>query len=98
MDARNVSYEESWTLEHLLAHCEGYRVESAEGECGYVEQVIWKPDGSKPAALLVRVGCAEPIEIALDDVVELRPQGERIVVEALVDAGAADEALSLAGR
>jgi hypothetical protein len=98
MGAANRNDEESWTFEHLLAHCEGYRVDSPEGEHGYVEQVIWEPRGSRPAALLVRVGCAGPIEIPLDDVVELRPQGERIIVQALVTAEPARGALSLAGR
>jgi hypothetical protein len=98
MGAANGSYEESWTLEHLLAHCEGYRVESPEGEHGYVEEVVWEPDGSKPVALRVRIGCSEPIEVFLDDVLELRPQGERIIVQALVDAEPMRETLTLAGR
>jgi hypothetical protein len=32
-----------WTAEYLLAHCESYRVESADGKVGYVEEVVWSP-------------------------------------------------------
>jgi len=85
MSAVNVDLEDScWTAEYLLAHCERYRVESNEGKLGYVEEVIWTPDGSEPLALRVRtgVGSGGPVTIMVEDVLELHPKGERIVVRA----------------
>lgn len=97
MGTANATYEESWTVEHLLAHCEGYRVESPEGELGYVEEVVEAPDRGAPLALRVRIGCSDLIEIVVEDVVELRPQGERILIRALADARPIREPLILAG-
>ena len=73
-----------WTAEYLLAHCEGYRVESNEGKLGYVEEVVWAPDGSEPLALRVRTGFDERglITIMIEGVLELHPNGELIVVRA----------------
>lgn len=65
-----------WTAEYLLAHCERYRVESNEGQLGYVEEVIWAPDGSEPLALRVRTGFGEGglVTIMVGDVLELHPK------------------------
>ena len=85
MSAVKVDLEHScWTAEYLLAHCESYRVESNEGQLGYVEEVIWAPDGSEPLALRVRTGFGEggPVTIMVEDLLELDPIGERIVVRA----------------
>jgi hypothetical protein len=44
---------DAFSREHWLAHCEGFRVETATGLLGYVEAV--EPDaGGDLAALLVR--------------------------------------------
>lgn len=80
----------SWTASYLLAHCEGYRVESNEGELGYVEDVVCAPDGSAPLALRVRSAAGELRDITLisEGVVELHPNSELIVVRAPTgDAG-----------
>lgn len=85
MSAVKVDLEDScWTAEYLLAHCERYRVESNEGKLGYVEEVIWAPDGSEPLALRVRTGFGSGgvVTIVVEDVLELHPNGERIVVRA----------------
>ena len=69
-----------WTPEYLLGHSERYRVESAEGIVGYVEEVVWAGEGGEPLALLVRTGEGDLVRVAIADVVELHPDGERIVV------------------
>ena len=71
-----------WSANHLLAHCEGYRVESEEGKLGYVEEVVWAPTGREPLALRVRTGFEAQglVTLMIEDVLELHPDGERIVV------------------
>jgi hypothetical protein len=81
-DKLNVDLRHScWSADHLLAHCENYRVESAAGRLGYVEEVIWVPDGSEPAALHV-FGIDGRLAVPIADVLELHPDGEWIVVRA----------------
>jgi hypothetical protein len=70
-----------WTTDYLLAHCEHYRVESADGPIGYVERVIRSADGRVPLRLAVRACGAEgSLMVAIEDLLELHPEGERIVV------------------
>lgn len=73
-----------WTANHLVAHCEGYRVESNEAMLGYVEEVIWPPDGSEPLALRVRSASGERglVTTMFEGVLELHPNSELIVVRA----------------
>ncbi len=73
-----------WTANHLIAHCEGFRVESNEGKLGYVEEVVWAPDGSEPLALRVRSASGERglVTMVLEGVLELHPNSELIVVRA----------------
>lgn len=85
MSAVTADLEHScWTADHLLAHCEGFRVESSKGTLGYVEEVVWARDGSEPLALHVRTGFGERglVTLVIEDVLELHPKGERIVVRA----------------
>jgi hypothetical protein len=72
---------EAWTREHWLGHCEGYRVESDEDLLGWVEEVLWTPDESEPLCLRVREGLAILI-VPVDDIVEICPAAERILVQA----------------
>ncbi len=44
-----------WMIDHLLRHCEGYRVWDASGPIGYVETVL-TTDDDEPDSLVVRVG------------------------------------------
>jgi hypothetical protein len=80
-----VSQEHScWTADYLLGHCEDYRVESKEGRLGSVEEVVWSPDGSEPLAFRVGTGYQGEglVTIAMEDVIELHPDGEWILVRA----------------
>ena len=59
--------ETIWTTEYLLLHCQGYRVESAEGRLGYVEEVVqdqeWASGASRCRSGLTDAGIlAIPIE------------------------------------
>lgn len=73
-----------WTANYLLAHCEGYRVESNEDMLGYVEEVVRAPDGIEPLALRVRRVSGERgiFTMGLESVLELHPNSELIVVRA----------------
>jgi hypothetical protein len=66
-----------WSRDYLIAHCEGFRVESDEGTLGYVEEIV-----AEPLALRVRSGSGDQdvVTIAIEDATELHPDGERIVV------------------
>jgi hypothetical protein len=71
-----------WTDEYLLAHCERYFVEGESGErVGVVDHVLCDEDGIEAEELIVRSlsGAAE-IVVPVEQVIELRPCGERIVV------------------
>jgi hypothetical protein len=80
-----------WTSEYLLAHCERYRVESDVGTLGYVDEVILSADGREALGLLVRTGDRGCVRIGIEEVLELHPSGERIVVRADRLAPAAGE-------
>jgi hypothetical protein len=71
-----------WSADYVLAHCEGFRVESGDGVLGYVEEIVRAPGCVKPLALRVRTGFDEQgvVTVLVDDVVELHAAGERIVV------------------
>lgn len=71
-----------WTDEYLLAHCERYVVEGESGErVGIVERVLCDEDGIEAEELVVRslTGAAELV-VPVEQVIELRSSGERIVV------------------
>ena len=77
---RTEAEQSCWTAEYLLAHCEGYRVESATGRLGYVEEVVWASDVGEPVALRV-LGGRGRVTIPIADVRELHPNGEWIAVQ-----------------
>jgi hypothetical protein len=71
----------SW---YLLAHTEGYRVDSKSGErVGVVDRVQWS-EGTfefEPEALIVRsLSSAREVVVPLDQVTEMQVWDERIVV------------------
>jgi hypothetical protein len=53
--ARSVP-EPSFDRDYWVAHCEGYRVESAEGRIGFVEEVRDNPGDPATPLLAIRVG------------------------------------------
>ena len=71
-----------WTDEYLLAHCERYVVEGESGErVGFVARVRLDADEIEAVELVVRSGSgAAEIVVPVEQVIELRLYGERIVV------------------
>ncbi len=67
-----------WSPAYLLDHCEGYRIASADGTVGYVEQVVRCPDGG-PLALRVK-GPNGSLTVAVGDVVEVHPDDESLLI------------------
>ena len=86
-----------WTDEFLLAHCERYLVEDESGErVGVVDCVLRDENGIEAEELIVRSlsGAAE-IVVPVEQVIALRPSGERIVVsDELAEALAVANGLS----
>lgn len=71
-----------WTDEYLLAHCDNYWVDDESGECvGVVARIRCDEDGIEAEELVVRslTGAAE-IVVPVEQVIELRPGDERIVI------------------
>jgi hypothetical protein len=71
-----------WSTEHLLVRSKGYRVESAEGTLGRVEDVLLDPSygaWGEPVALRVRME-AGVVTVPIEDVLELCPNEKRLVV------------------
>jgi hypothetical protein len=75
-----------WTRAHLLRHCEGYRVISTAGEIGYVESLLVSEEG-EPEALAVRVGgtFSQLVPVAFEDIADVDPNSELIVIHSLAD-------------
>lgn len=78
--------EACWTHEHLLRHCEGYRVDSLGRHRGYVEELVLLPDESTPIGFLVR-GAAGIIFVSVYQIREFSPNAGRMVVDPLPPAG-----------
>lgn len=85
-----------WTLEHLLRHCEGYRVVSPAGEIGYVESVLVSEEG-EPEALAVRVGrrFSQLVPVTFDEVDDVVPDAELIVIHSFADRTAVEPQLHI---
>ena len=65
-----------WTEDYWLRHCEGFRVEDADGEAGYVEEVLCDGGGT-PIALHV-AGRAGTVPVSA--VEEVSPAHELITL------------------
>lgn len=77
--------EVCWTHEHLLRHCEGYRVDSVDGHRGYVEELVLLPDESTPIGFLVRDASGLTF-VSVHQIREFSPNVERMVVDPLPPA------------
>ncbi len=75
-----------WTHEHLLRHCEGYRVDAPDGHSGYVEEIVFLPDESTPIGFLVRGGSSLTF-VSVQQIRDFSPRAQRIVVDPLALAG-----------
>ena len=69
-----------WAHGYWLGHCEGYRVDGPEGRVGIVEAVLGEED--EPVTLAVREGlfALRTVYVPIEDVIEVHPRAERIVV------------------
>jgi hypothetical protein len=84
-----------WTREYLLRHCEGYRVDSPDGQRGYVEEIVLLSDESTPMGFLVR-GNSGLAFVSVHQIRDFSPRAQRIVVDPLPQAGQTE--FSLRGR
>jgi hypothetical protein len=75
-----------WTREYLLRHCEGYRVDSPDGQRGYVEEIVLLSDESTPMGFLVR-GNSGLAFVSVHQIRDFSPRAQRIVVDPLPQAG-----------
>jgi len=82
---KNLAAEEPIALEYWLSHCQGFRVDSPDGRVGFVEDVCYGVDPDRPEALAVRVGILgrKVVLVAVDEVVEIIPRKERIILRAM---------------
>jgi hypothetical protein len=71
-----------WSRDYWLGHCEGFRVDCPDGRVGIVETVLGDED--EPTALAVREGlfALETVIVPIEDVVEVHPRAERILLAA----------------
>lgn len=69
--------------EYWLAHCEGYRVESAGGRVGLVEEVHRDADGERAESLAVLAGMLgrRRIIIPVSEVDAVIPHAERVLLK-----------------
>lgn len=77
-----------WAHDYWLGHCEGYRVFGPEGRVGIVEAVLGEED--EPRTLAVREGlfALRIVHVPIEDVVEVQPRAERIVLRSSPERGA----------
>ena len=70
---------------YWLRRCQGFRVDSAGGRIGIVEDVLYGAEHDRPSALLVRSGIFKRrLEaISLDDVEAIYPRAQRLSVRVL---------------
>jgi hypothetical protein len=77
-----------WAENYWLGHCEGYRVDGPEGRVGIVEAVLGEEE--EPRTLAVREGlfALRTLYVPIEDVIEVHPRAERIVLRSSPDHGA----------
>ncbi|HXV96446.1 MAG TPA: hypothetical protein VD695_07850 [Gaiellaceae bacterium] len=77
-----------WAHDYWLGHCEGYRVYGPEGRVGIVEAVLGEED--EPVTLAVREGlfALRTLYVPIEDVIEVHPRAERIILRCSPGHGA----------
>ena len=86
--ATNTTYakhetESCWTHDYLLRHCEEYRVDSADGHIGYVEEIVLPPGGQDPIGFHVR-GDSGLTFVSVRRIRDFSPRAQRILVDPLL--------------
>jgi hypothetical protein len=78
----------SQSVSLLFRHCSGFRVQSADGDFGFVEDVLYEGHPDEPAALAVRSGLFhERVEIVpLEAIAEIVAGERRIVLRPVSSA------------
>ena len=70
--------------EYWLGHCEGFKVQSPEGQVGVVESVVYDADAGRPAYLAVTGGrlLLHTALVPCGEVVSIDPRQTRLDVQA----------------
>ena len=85
---------------YWLCRSEGFRVDSPEGRLGLVEAVMFRVRPDEPDALIVRAGVLgrRLVIVPIEDVADVLPRKERIVLERVPDLAGADLLTELRAR
>lgn len=85
---------------YWLCRSEGFRVDSPDGRFGLVEAVMFRTRPDEPDALIVRAGVLgrRLVIVPIQDVEEVLPRKERIVLKRLPDVSGADFLTELLAR
>ena len=76
---------------YWIAHCEGYRVDSAGGRIGFVDRVTARSDGIVLTVRMGRLG-RRVIEISAEEITCIVPRVERVWIRTLGDLASFDGA------
>jgi CelD/BcsL family acetyltransferase involved in cellulose biosynthesis len=85
---------------YWLSNCEGFRVDSPQGRFGLVEAVMFRSRPNEPDALIVRSGllARRLVLVPLEDVAEVLPRRQRIVLERVPEASGSDFVTEVCSR
>ncbi len=85
---------------YWLCRSEGFRVDSPEGRFGQVEAVMFRVRPDQPDALVVRAGVLgrRLVIVPIEDVADVLPRRERIVLARVPDADTGDLLTELRAR
>ena len=101
VDTPAISLKESLGSRYYwLGQSEGFRVDSPEGRFGLVEAVMFRTRPDEPDALIVRVGVLgrKLIIVPIEDVADVTPRRERIVLRRVPDMSSGDFLTELRSR
>jgi hypothetical protein len=85
---------------YWLCRSEGFRVDTPEGRLGLVEAVMFRLRPDEPDALIVRAGVLgrRLVIVPIEDVADVLPRKERIVLGRVPDLGGGDFLTELRSR